>query len=115
MASRYDRRAFFKNFEPQYVEYFSNRGEQVTTLFPIQWHTSSMRYPTAEEIKEFNVFDYIWKQGDRFFKLAHQYYGDSKLWWIIPWFNKRPFVADYKFGDLVYIPLSISQVYNYFD
>ena len=94
------------------------RADQNITRVPrgiIQWFTSSMRYPRVDEIAQFNAVDHIWKRGDKFYKLAHEHYGDSKLWWIIPWFNKKPFIADYKFGDVVHIPLSISKVYEYFD
>ena len=32
----------------------------------------------------------MWKLGDRFYKLADQYYGDPTLWWIIAWYNRMP-------------------------
>ena len=48
--------------------------------------------------------------GDRYFKLAYEYYGDSKLWWVIAWYNQKPSEADVKNGDTIFIPLPLDKV-----
>jgi hypothetical protein len=50
---------------------------------------------------------HIWSQGDKLYKLANTYYGDSSLWWIIAWFNKKPIDSLYLLGDTVQIPTPI--------
>ena len=57
--------------------------------------------------------DHIWKEGDRFFKLAHQYYGDSTMWWVIAWFNRTPTEAHVSLGDTIYIPRPLDLVLDY--
>ena len=118
MAGRYDKRTVIRNSQGRYAEYFAKRRDRTvssSTRGVIQWETPDIRYPTAEEMRNFTVVDHVWKQGDKFYKLADHYYGDPKLWWIIPWFNKKPFVADYKLGDFIHIPLPISEVFSFFD
>lgn len=50
---------------------------------------------------------HIWKQGDKLYKVANNYYGDSSLWWLIAWFNKKPMDALFSLGDTVEIPFPI--------
>ena len=53
---------------------------------------------------------HVWGLGDRLYKLAHQYYGDPALWWIIAWYNTRPTEAHFKQGDVIRIPLPLNEV-----
>ena len=52
---------------------------------------------------------HIWSYGDRFYKLADQYYGDVRFWWVIAWYNGTPTEADINNGDLIEIPLNIQE------
>ena len=56
---------------------------------------------------------HIWKTGDRYFKLANQYYGRPELWWIIALYNKKPTEGSLKRGDLVFIPTPVEALLNY--
>jgi nucleoid-associated protein YgaU len=53
---------------------------------------------------------HIWSSGDRFYKLAHSAYGDSKYWWVIAWYNKTPTEAHVQIGDILYIPLPLERI-----
>ncbi|HAI41796.1 MAG TPA: hypothetical protein DCM40_28615 [Maribacter sp.] len=53
---------------------------------------------------------HIWKYGDRFYKLAHTYYDDPQLWWIIAWYNGYPTEANVKIGDTLDIPLNLEEI-----
>ena len=58
-----------------------------------------------------SAIDYIervWLDGDAFWKLAKQAYGDPNLWYIIARFNNAPTEAHIKVGDVVKIPLDIA-------
>tara|TARA_B100000287_G_C20674542_1_gene794724 strand:+ start:6144 stop:6479 length:336 start_codon:yes stop_codon:yes gene_type:complete len=75
----------------------------------------SLKYPTAEQIKDLDILTVIWKKGDRFYKLADQHYGNPELWWVIAWFNKRPTDAEVEYGNLIQIPFPIEIVLQYYN
>ena len=110
MSSRYDRRPIIPNSHSSYKTFFKERMVQ-----GIRHHsTPTLFYPGEEELNSFAIKDYIWKTGDRFHKLADSIYGDSRLWWVIPWFNLKPLESDYKYGDLIHLPMPIDLVLQYF-
>tara|TARA_A100001515_G_scaffold143071_1_gene143300 strand:- start:1231 stop:1563 length:333 start_codon:yes stop_codon:yes gene_type:complete len=70
-------------------------------------------YPTPEQIAQLEIIGHTWTTGDRLYKLAHEYYGDSRLWWIISFFNKRPTEHHYSLGDTINIPLPLNRIMDY--
>ena len=50
----------------------------------------------------------VWLDGDTFWKLAREAYGDQNLWYIIARFNNTPTEAHVKIGDIIKIPLDLS-------
>ena len=48
-----------------------------------QFRTAELSYPTPDQIRELNVLTHVWKSGDRYYKLAFEYYGSSKVGIII--------------------------------
>lgn len=72
-----------------------------------------LTYPTSEQIAELEVVAHIWKRGDRLYKLAHQYYNDPKLWWVISFFNKKPTEAHFDLGQTVRIPVPLDKVLDF--
>ncbi len=62
---------------------------------------------TEQDYGTLNIVYHTWRQGDKLYKLAGQYYGDSSLWWLIAWFNHKPIDGLYNAGDTVEIPLPI--------
>ena len=73
--------------------------------------------PSFEKIrKSLNTPDnldfHVWKVGSRFYKLAAEYYGDSRLWWVIAFFNKKPTDGHVDIGDVVYIPMHWQPIYD---
>ena len=72
-----------------------------------------LQYPTIQQIAQLEVVGHPWRVGDRLYKLAHKYYGDSKLWWIIAFFNKKPTEAHFNLGDVVNIPLPLEDVIDF--
>ena len=69
-----------------------------------------MPYPTVEQAGNLTFINHVWKQGDRYFKLASEYYGDPTLWWVIAWFNKKPTESHVKLGDIIQIPMPLETV-----
>lgn len=111
MAIRYDGRQILLNNASLYRSVFNERGVR----FIRQYNTPTMKYPTSEEIQELETIGHIWSQGDKFFKLAHSYYGDASLWWVIAWYNKKPTESHVAIGDTVYIPTPLSKILRFLD
>ena len=41
-------------------------------------------------------------------------YGDSRLWWVLAWFNQKPTEAHFKVGDVYYVPDSPAEIIRFF-
>lgn len=110
MASRYKTRKTATNNSPQYSSIFENRGVSKIR----QFMTGKFTYPTSEQIKTLSLKNHLWKTGDRFYKLAYQYYSDPSYWWVIALFNQKPTEADLQYGDVIKIPLPLEKILNYY-
>ena len=107
-TSRYKNLDILVNDDLDYKKEFESRFGDRDLIR--HYETQEMDYPTFEETKLLTFSNHIWKFGDRYYKLAHQHYGDSRYWWIIAWFNKKPTDQHVKVGDLVKIPLPLNDV-----
>ncbi len=79
----------------------------------IQYRTPTMDYPTMSERADIEVARHTWKVGDRYYKLAYDYYGQSTYWWVIALFNKKPTEGHVKIGDTIFIPQPLDRVLLY--
>lgn len=80
-----------------------------------EFYSSPKFYEITEEmINESSYVVRLWKTGDRFYKLASEFYGDPTLWWIIAAFNKKPTEGHVSLGDQILIPNNIEQIYDSF-
>ncbi len=93
-----------------YTDHLEARGRS----FIRHYSTPILRYPTDQEKKTLIQIGHIWKTGDRYYKLADQHYGDSRYWWVIAWYNKKPTEAHLSLGDSVYIPTPLHLVMEYY-
>jgi nucleoid-associated protein YgaU len=89
-----------------YENYLRKRGLKFADIY----RTPILRHPTKREIPELQIVGHTWKIGDRYFKLAHKYYGDSKLWWVIAWYNRAPTESHLEIGDRISIPLPLDRI-----
>jgi nucleoid-associated protein YgaU len=69
--------------------------------------TPILRHPSVHNRRNLATLNYIWKYGDRLYKLAHYYYNDSRFWWVIAWYNAVPTEALLRPGDVIAIPLDL--------
>ena len=104
--SRYANETPFTNNSEFYKEFFKERGVRYIR----QFRTGKLRHPTIREMASLERINHVWSLGDRYYKLAHKYYGDSSLWWIIAWFNLKPTEGHCRSGDLIRIPLPLDRV-----
>ena len=103
MAKRIDRRTVGNDSE-LYEETFKKRGVKHIDHYP----TPVMKELTVKMTAKIEQISHVWSVGDRYYKLAHKYYGDSKLWWVIARFNGKPTESHLKLGDVVSIPVPLT-------
>ena len=110
MVSRYDNVDKFVNSSTVYRNIFKDKGVQHIQ----QYGTRALKYPTKRQIQQLQVIAHAWKYGDRYYNLAHKYYGQPKMWWVIAFFNQRPTESLLRYGDIIYIPNPIERVLSFY-
>jgi hypothetical protein len=108
MINRYANRQILKNGEEMYENTFLERNVK----FINQYETPIFTYPDEKNIGRLTLNRHFWSVGDRYYKLAYQYYGDAKDWWVIAKFNNKPTESHVKIGDILYIPIPLQEVLN---
>jgi nucleoid-associated protein YgaU len=111
MPSRYNNRLTSVNNNRLYKNTFEERNVN----FIRQYRTANLAYPTTEQMRQLTIEQHVWKEGDRYYKFAYEYYGNSKYWWVLAWFNKRPTEAHVKLGDVISIPTPLDRLLNFYD
>jgi len=111
MISRYDNRRIALNNSENYKQLFKNRNIKSINQFV----TANINPLTIEQALDLNFQTHVWKLGDRYYKLAHKFYGQAHLWWIIAWFNQKPTESHLSTGDVLNIPTPIEKVLEYLD
>tara|TARA_R100000008_G_C3578629_1_gene166906 strand:- start:1338 stop:1694 length:357 start_codon:yes stop_codon:yes gene_type:complete len=76
--------------------------------------TAEMRYPDEALRRRLAEVEYVWSHGDKYWKLAAHYYGDSRYWWIIAWYNLKPTDAHCRIGDRLKIPMPLNKILKYY-
>tara|TARA_R100000234_G_C5003645_1_gene181525 strand:+ start:4454 stop:4792 length:339 start_codon:yes stop_codon:yes gene_type:complete len=104
--SRYTNEVPIINNSSFYEEFFKERGVKYIK----QFKTGRLKHPTVEEMASLERVRHVWTVGDRYYKLAHKYYGDPTLWWVIAWFNLKPTEGHCRAGDIIRIPLPLDRV-----
>ena len=110
MPTRYDYRSIFFNSLPLYDKLFEERHVPGIR----HYSTPDFNFPTQAELGRMTKKRYIWKAGDRYYKLSIENYGTPQYWWIIALFNQKPTDASLSAGDLIYIPLPLETVLRAF-
>ena len=103
---RYSGTKIIRNDNDLYDEFLDKKD-----LRSIRQFASPRFIKVGDDVKD-NIPQVIhtWRLGDRYYKLAFEYYGDSRYWWIIALFNGRPTESHIKNGDQIRIPLPYEDV-----
>lgn len=109
MINRYKNKRILKNDLNEYSNIFENRNVQ----FIEHYETPKFSKISFEDYANIKTITYVWKEGDRFYKLAEKYYGDAKDWWVIAKFNLKPTESHVKVGDIIEIPTPVETVLQY--
>tara|TARA_Y100000593_G_C4044270_1_gene206659 strand:- start:83 stop:442 length:360 start_codon:yes stop_codon:yes gene_type:complete len=110
-TSRYTERELFTNTDPGYVESIFDKRDVQQIL---QYNTARFYYPTIQERQAMSMTPKIWTSTSRLYNLAATVYGDSRLWWVLAWFNQKPTEAHFKVGDVYYVPDSPAEIIRFF-
>ena len=104
--SRYDNSPIYDNKAELYDGFFQERSVN----FIRQYKSGTMSHPTVEQRASLQKARHVWRLGDRLYKLAHKHYGDSRLWWVIAWYNMKPTDSHFRIGDTVFVPMPLEKV-----
>jgi hypothetical protein len=107
MPSRYSKTHTVRN-DTEFYDFLRKKRGNLKNINHLE--TPILRHPTVSQRASLSTVGHIWSYGDRYYKLAHKYYGDSQYWWILAWYNSRPTEADIKTGDYIDIPLNLEKV-----
>lgn len=108
---RYSNRIRVLNDSERDRQSLNDRGVRQIYQYP----TPKLAHPTPTQIATLNSVEHIWTTGDRFFKLANEYYSSSQMWWVIAWFNQKPTEAHMSAGDSIQIPLPLERVLSFLE
>mgnify|MGYP003147804815 FL=1 len=110
MTTRYLNQKVIRNAKAAYKRYL-NKTRGMSHID--QYTTPKFKFPSDADAAKFSAVKHVWGTGDRYFKLADQYYNDPELWWVIAFYNQKPTEFHVKLGDIVYIPLPLETVLYY--
>lgn len=102
--SRYNGRRRGLNDEEMYEDILSRRG--VNEI--VQYTTPKFKQILEEDRLRVKTVEYVWRAGDKFWRLASQNYGDASLWWVIAQFNNKPTEHHLSPGDVINLPIDLS-------
>ena len=77
--SRYNSRTRGINKNEQWEKILEERGVKEIE----QYTTPRLKNPTEEQLSRIQTRDYIWKSGDRLWRLSARELGDPRLWWVL--------------------------------
>ena len=89
-------------------DYYSSLRDKRGIKRITHFKTPVLKNPNSSERAGIQTTQHIWKYGDRFYKLADQYYGDSTYWWVIAWYNGVAAEAQINTGYVLFIPLNLA-------
>ena len=104
--ARYKSSKIFNNSLDYYEYLRENRNIKIIDHYA----TPILKNPTIAERTRIISNSHIWSFGDRFYKLADQYYGNSEYWWVIAWYNSTPTEVDLSYGNIIEIPINLTSV-----
>lgn len=73
-----------------------------------QYTTPVFNNPTEKQLNRIKTKDYIWRHGDRFWRIAANEFSDPKMWWIIARINNKPSEHLLHSGDIIKIPTDLA-------
>ena len=104
--SRYFDRVTTTNKHIMYRKKHKKRGVSMVE----HYETPELTSIDQEDLDSIEVYEYVWKHGDCFWRLAEEFYGSPENWWMIAQFNRTPTEAHLKIGQTIRIPVSLGDL-----
>lgn len=101
-----------ENGDKIYQEFFNKTGTKKIDHLGLTIFGDAMN---SNFLSNVSIAKRVYTSVDKLNKIAFEEYGDSKLWWVIAWFNGKPTDFDYKPGDTIYIPHPLQEVLLQFE
>lgn len=102
----------FKNFDKRFMNKSQKENIlQIRDIESIEYYKNYV-FPRDFQAQDFDVYEHVWSHGDKLYKLAHRYFGDRNLFWLIGLFNNKPTDSHYTYGDVIYIPKDYLSFYR---
>lgn len=102
----------YKNFDKRNLNKSQKENIlQIRDIENIEYYKNYI-FPRDFQTQDFQVYEHVWSHGDKLYKLAHRYFGDRNLFWLIGLFNNKPTDSHYSYGDVVYIPIDYLSFYR---
>ena len=89
----------------EFYEFLRKKRNNLKNI--VQYDTQIMYNPTIRQRANLVTDTHVWKYGDRFYKLADQYYNEVNYWWVIAWYNGYMTEVDIFPGDVIAIPIDL--------
>ena len=58
-------------------------------------------------LRNIRIMKHSYAVGDTLSKISYKYYGDSRYWWVLAWFNGKPLDFHCKIGDNIVVPMPL--------
>lgn len=107
--NRYRTTPVMENNSPKYEEIFQEKN--ISKIY----HLTTKSF--SDITKDINLFEYTyhtWSANDKLTILAHNYYSDSRLWFLIALINKVPNDFSLNVGDNLIIAFPPEKVLSYY-
>lgn len=103
MPTRYKKKYIITNQSQYYAPLRKSRDLKKLK----QYGTIPMQNPSVSQRAQVKTVEHLWSYGDRLYKIAHMFYGDSRYWWVVAWWNGYGLEADIKTGAVISVPVNI--------
>jgi len=109
--SRYSNTAIFLNNNEKYKNALFDQRDIKQTY---QYALTPMIYPSTAAIQGMTNIPLVWSATDKLYNVSNDYYGSPDYWWIIAFYNKKASEAEFKTGELYFVPLPLEEMLEYF-
>ena len=87
-------------FDDRYDYLFENRDMKIIYMAAM----NEMNAMTDADRSAIDTKRYTWRTSDRYWQVAKRFYGDTRLWFVIAYYNKAPTEFHLSNGQDILIP-----------
>jgi len=92
--------------DPRYDYLFEGRDTKIIYVLAMD----QMNALSGADRRAISTRRYTWRPYDQYWKVAQRFYGDTRLWFIIAYYNKAPTEFHLKPGQDIFVPTSAQAI-----